>query len=78
MKNTVQVTEKSITLLIPLDRPFTTMDRINRTGLSDFMKVLRENGWADSNDAALKEMTIQNEGFDEGGVSYIRWTALLS
>ena len=59
-----------------LSKPITWHD-FCRTGLSEFMARLREAGWADKNDIALKNFKISQEGHTENGEYYLEWTAKL-
>ena len=68
----------TISLRIPLDQPLTQADRENRRGLDLFLKKLRDEGWADENDNALKNFKISQEGHTENGEYYIEWRAKLS
>jgi hypothetical protein len=60
-----------------IDRPFTPEDKRKEVGLEGFLAELREAGWADKNNRAIKAFTMESKSYAEAGNNYIEWIATL-
>ena len=66
-----------IVMRIPLDRPPTDVDRQGAVGLELFQERLLEAGWVDSDGKVLQPFHVSFRGYEEDGVFYIEWKAVL-
>jgi len=60
-----------------MDRAPTLEDRAKKIGLAGFTEILREHGWVDEKNRALKNFRMRYGGHAEEGNNYIEWIAFL-